>query len=188
MISKKDLLKEMNISYGQLYRWKREGLIPDDWFIKQSVATGQETFFKKELILPRIQSILELKDKYQLEELRNFLNPILSERNFTIKEVLALNEIDPFIAKKYSMKKEIFTIYDIILLYIFSINQDKLNFDEYLDYDFSVLKDLNRIAYILQINEYYLLITDLNTIIDQKINVYKKYRFEDVSSMIAKEI
>ncbi len=63
MISKKDLLKEMNISYGQLYRWKREGLIPDDWFIKQSVATGQETFFKKELILPRIQSILELKDK-----------------------------------------------------------------------------------------------------------------------------
>ena len=46
MISKKDLLKEMNISYGQLYRWKREGLIPDEWFNKQSVSTGQETFFE----------------------------------------------------------------------------------------------------------------------------------------------
>ena len=66
MISKKDLLKEMNISYGQLYRWKREGLIPDEWFIKQSVSTGQETFFKRELIIPRIKAILDLKDQYQL--------------------------------------------------------------------------------------------------------------------------
>ena len=64
MISKKDLLKEMNISYGQLYRWKREGLIPDEWFNKQSVSTGQETFFERKLIIPRINKILELKDKY----------------------------------------------------------------------------------------------------------------------------
>ena len=43
MISKKDLLIQTNISYGQLYRWKREGLIPEEWFIKKSVSTGQET-------------------------------------------------------------------------------------------------------------------------------------------------
>ena len=66
MISKKDLLKKMDISYGQLYRWKREGLIPDEWFIKQSVSTGQETYFKETLIIPRIEKILELKDLYQL--------------------------------------------------------------------------------------------------------------------------
>ena len=56
MISKKDLLNEMKISYGQLYRWKREGLIPDEWFIKQSVSTGQETYFKRDLIIPRIKN------------------------------------------------------------------------------------------------------------------------------------
>ena len=60
MISKKDLLKEMNISYGQLYRWKREGLIPGEWFNKQSVSTGQETFFERNLIIPRIKKIIEL--------------------------------------------------------------------------------------------------------------------------------
>ena len=74
MISKKDLLKEMNISYGQLYRWKREELIPESWFIKLSVSSGQETYFEKKLIIPRIQKILALKDKYSLEELRNILN------------------------------------------------------------------------------------------------------------------
>ena len=80
MISKKDLLKEMNISYGQLYRWKREGLIPDEWFNKQAVSTGQETFFKRNLIIPRIEKILELKDKYQLEELKAFFDPSIDKR------------------------------------------------------------------------------------------------------------
>ncbi|MCL2486473.1 MAG: YhbD family protein, partial [Oscillospiraceae bacterium] len=32
LISKKDLLEFTGISYGQLYRWKREGLIPEEWF------------------------------------------------------------------------------------------------------------------------------------------------------------
>ena len=41
LISKKDLLNETGISYGQLYRWKREGLIPEEWFIKQPSFTGQ---------------------------------------------------------------------------------------------------------------------------------------------------
>ena len=36
LISKKDLLAVMGISYGQLYRWKRQRLIPEEWFIKQS--------------------------------------------------------------------------------------------------------------------------------------------------------
>ena len=57
MISKKELLDKMNISYGQLYRWKREGLIPDEWFIKQSVSTDQETFFDEKLILKPISNL-----------------------------------------------------------------------------------------------------------------------------------
>ena len=36
LISKKSLLEKYSISYGALYRWKRKGLIPEDWFIKKS--------------------------------------------------------------------------------------------------------------------------------------------------------
>lgn len=68
-ISKKDLLKETGISYGQLYRWKREGLIPEEWFMRRSAFTGQETFFPKDKILPRIHAILEMKEQYSLEEM-----------------------------------------------------------------------------------------------------------------------
>ena len=69
LISKKDLLVLMNISYGQLYRWKRKNLIPEEWFIKKSVSTGQETFFPKEKIIARINNIIELKDEASLDEL-----------------------------------------------------------------------------------------------------------------------
>jgi DNA-binding transcriptional MerR regulator len=69
LISKKELLELTGISYGQLYRWKRKKLIPEDWFIRKSTFTGQETFFRKQQILDRINKIKELKDDYSLDEL-----------------------------------------------------------------------------------------------------------------------
>jgi len=69
-ISKKDLLAETGISYGQLYRWKREGLIPEEWFVKRSAFTGQETFFPREKILERVRMILDMKDEQSLEAIR----------------------------------------------------------------------------------------------------------------------
>ena len=57
-ISKKELLEMYGISYGALYRWKRMGLIPEDWFIRKSTSTGQETFFRREQILPRMEQIM----------------------------------------------------------------------------------------------------------------------------------
>jgi DNA-binding transcriptional MerR regulator len=69
-ISKKDLLKETGISYGQLYRWKREGLIPEEWFVKRASFTGQETFFPRDRVLERIGLILEKKDDQSLEGIR----------------------------------------------------------------------------------------------------------------------
>ena len=38
LISKKELLAKFGISYGALYRRKRMGLIPEEWFIKKSAA------------------------------------------------------------------------------------------------------------------------------------------------------
>ena len=69
-ISKKDLLNETGISYGQLYRWKREGLIPEEWFVKRSSFTGQETWFPRERVLERVRMILEMKDEQSLDEIR----------------------------------------------------------------------------------------------------------------------
>lgn len=94
LISKKDLLAITGISYGQLYRWKRERLIPEEWFIKQSAYTGQETFFPREQILSRIQSILELKDQYSLEELARILSPEKANTKITLEQLKELSEID----------------------------------------------------------------------------------------------
>lgn len=69
LISKKDVLRETGISYGQLYRWKRKGLIPEGWFVRKSTFTGQETFFPEDRILERIGQILELKDDHALDDL-----------------------------------------------------------------------------------------------------------------------
>ncbi len=69
LISKKDLLGRYKISYGALYRWKRMGLIPEEWFIKKATVTGQETFFPRELICERVETIIEKKDEVSLEQL-----------------------------------------------------------------------------------------------------------------------
>lgn len=76
-ISKKELLEMFGISYGALYRWKRMGLIPEDWFIRRSTSTGQETFFRRDQIIPRMEQILERSAS--LEDLANKINPTEQE-------------------------------------------------------------------------------------------------------------
>ena len=87
LISKKELLQLTNISYGQLYRWKRENLIPESWFIKKSSFTGQETFFQRDKILKRVNEILNLKDRYSLEELADMISPELAKRVYYSAEL-----------------------------------------------------------------------------------------------------
>ncbi len=189
MISKKDLLKEMNISYGQLYRWKREGLIPDEWFNKQAVSTGQETFFKRSLIIPRIEKILELKDKYQLEELKEFFNPSIEGRKFSLREVIVLKEIDPFILKMYSIKNDdTFSISELAILSIFSDYKELVNFEDYLDIDFKHIQDMNCFFYILYNGSFFIVIGPENIIIDKNLNIYKKINIEDVVSKLASSL
>ena len=87
LISKKDLLELTDISYGQLYRWKRKNLIPEDWFIKKSSFTGQETFFPKDKILERIEKIKNMKDDTSLDDLAEMFSPMPSDVILS-KEVL----------------------------------------------------------------------------------------------------
>ena len=65
LISKRELLTKYGISYGALYRWKRMGLIPEEWFLRKSTSTGQETFFYREQICPRIELILSRSDSLE---------------------------------------------------------------------------------------------------------------------------
>ncbi len=75
LISKKELLELTDISYGQLYRWKRKGLIPEDWFIRKSTYTGQETFFPRSKVLSRIDKIKNMKEDVSLDDLADVFSP-----------------------------------------------------------------------------------------------------------------
>ena len=94
LISKKDLLAMTGISYGQLYRWKRQQLIPEEWFIKKASYTGQETFFPREQVLSRIETILQLKDQYSMEELaKMFAEQISQEGGLTAEDLTQIEEL-----------------------------------------------------------------------------------------------
>ena len=84
LISKKDLLTRYGISYGALYRWKRKGLIPDEWFIKKATVTGQETFFPEALICQRVETILTKKEDVLLDELARELAGEAKQDEFLI--------------------------------------------------------------------------------------------------------
>ncbi len=106
LISKKKLLEKYNISYGALYRWKRKGLIPDDWFIKKSTPTGQETFFPERLICKRVEKILKMKDDVLLDELASTLSgeekknefiavdTAYGEKTFKLSDISAIYAVD----------------------------------------------------------------------------------------------
>lgn len=113
-ISKKELLELTGISYGQLYRWKREKLIPEEWFMKQSSYTGQETFFPREKILNRIRFIMEMKDKYSLEEIAEMLVVNPEKRELSYEEVCETGGIEPEIAGL--MKKEEYSFIEAAFL------------------------------------------------------------------------
>ncbi len=90
LISKKDLLGQTGISYGQLYRWKRKGLIPEDWFMRKSTFTGQETFFPRDKMLARVNRILGMKDEdASLDDIAEAVSPDLG--NLTVTRVEALD-------------------------------------------------------------------------------------------------
>ncbi|GAA4862166.1 YhbD family protein [Paenibacillus vulneris] len=91
IISKKDLLEQTGLSYGQLYRWKRKNLIPEEWFIRKSTFTGQETFFPKHKILARIDKIKNMKDDLSLDELADLLSPAPTEISLWKQELIDRN-------------------------------------------------------------------------------------------------
>lgn len=104
LISKKDLLSETGISYGQLYRWKRKSIIPEEWFIKKSVSTGQETFFPKRKILDRVEMIVNMKDEASLDDLAKMFSVEVEHSAIDLERLLKKNVISD---TSLSMYKEL---------------------------------------------------------------------------------
>ncbi|GAA3405667.1 YhbD family protein [Paenibacillus hodogayensis] len=95
LISKKELLELTDISYGQLYRWKRKNLIPEQWFVRKSTFTGQETFFPKQSILARIDKIKNMKDDLSLDELADVFSPAAEGLAMAKAELTERNIVSP---------------------------------------------------------------------------------------------
>jgi hypothetical protein len=103
LISKKELLLSAGISYGQLYRWKRKGLIPEDWFVRKSTFTGQETFFPREKVSARIEKIKSMQDEdASLDEIADAVAPNLGEVSMTIAEIRERGLVSPETAELFS--------------------------------------------------------------------------------------
>lgn len=145
LISKKDILSLTGISYGQLYRWKRKNLIPEDWFIKKPSFTGQETFFPKEKILDRINKIISLKDDMPLDDLADMFSPKVDVDNVS-EEILLSNKMvsnEAFnIYKSIYGEKRVYSFKEILCMCILdntlikgdiTIDEGKLIIDTILD-------------------------------------------------------
>lgn len=135
LISKKELLELTEISYGQLYRWKRKNLIPEDWFIRKSTFTGQETFFPKEKILNRIWKIKNMKGEVSLDDLATIFSPDLTGMILKKEKLMELNLISKTTIEFYMNLKgetEEFTFEEILYLYLLNkiFESGKINLEE----------------------------------------------------------
>lgn len=121
LISKKELLRITGISYGQLYRWKRKKLIPENWFIKKSTYTGQETFLPRKDVLERVEKIKNFKGDISLDDLADIFSPDLSkislfEKNIIDKKIVSQITIN--IYKKIQVGIINFCFQDLLFMVI----------------------------------------------------------------------
>jgi hypothetical protein len=132
LISKKELLDETGISYGQLYRWKRKNLIPEDWFIRKATFTGQETFFPRNRILQRVEQIKNLKEDLSLTDLEamfssSFTGIIVKKDSILEQNFASQMSLNCFVEKFGDVKE--FDFLKILYLFILDklLNSGKIN-------------------------------------------------------------
>lgn len=102
LISKKQLLRAAQISYGTLYRWKRMNLIPSSWFIHKATVTGQETFFPRVKTLARIQRIKELKKELTVEQMQELFSANVRSFRIPYNDFCGLNLVSKLAITAFS--------------------------------------------------------------------------------------
>ena len=196
-ITKKDLLNETGISYGQLYRWKREGLIPEEWFIKQPSFTGQETVFPRKQILNRIKAIQELKDKYSLEELAKILSPEVAERYFTTEDLKVIEEIKDNLIPAFvqGFQKSNFLFVEVLIMIALSEFMDHSDISrgqliEIVEGLKDYLPKMKSTGYILilfdRAKDYYATIYEeqAQVYIDRRLSIVKEIHLNELSNQL----
>lgn len=187
LISKKKLLDLTGISYGQLYRWKRKDLIPEEWFIKKSVSTGQETFFPREKIIERIGKIIELKDEASLDELAyRFSNTI---KDIKITRSYLVNIIREDIIIKFEEIINVQNVYEennIFALFLYNklINLGSLSLLEIKE----IVQIANKDYKLIDNKEYELIIKRKLGVCYFYVNVDKINLFNDEDSILIAKI
>ncbi|NOV02077.1 YhbD family protein [Paenibacillus planticolens] len=135
LISKKDLLELTGISYGQLYRWKRKNLLPEEWFIRKSAFTGQETFFPKGQMLARIDKIKNMKDDLSLDELAEVFSPVPTDLRIDANELIKRNivsKITTEYAEPFLGPAAVYSFEQVLYLYLLDccLQSGEMNLDE----------------------------------------------------------
>jgi DNA-binding transcriptional MerR regulator len=135
LISKKELLELTGISYGQLYRWKRKNLVPEEWFIRKSAFTGQETFFPKQQMLARIDKIINMKDDLSLDELADVFSPVPTDLSINKNELVKRNIVSSVAAEyveQHIGRSDIYTFEQTVCLYMLDhcLQTGEMNLDE----------------------------------------------------------
>lgn len=122
LISKKDLLLDTGISYGQLYRWKRQNLIPDAWFMKQSSFTGQETYFPKRKVIDRVMAILSMKDTHSLEDMAELFSQVSVNKTYLLLDVMDVIDLQSSVADLCLQiwEKNRFTLQELLFIELYN--------------------------------------------------------------------
>jgi polyhydroxyalkanoate synthesis regulator phasin len=135
LISKKELLDLTGISYGQLYRWKRKNLSPEDWFIKKSSFTGQETFFPKDRIMSRINKIMNMKDDLSLNDIADMVSPAPVNVSFSKEDLIERRIISEYVFNIYleqNYSETQFSFDNVLILFVLEklLSSGDINIDE----------------------------------------------------------
>lgn len=201
VISKKELLKETGISYGQLYRWKRENLIPEEWFIRKSSYTGQETYFPRDKIIERIKTIQQMKKRYPLEDLARMLSPELAGITFPVNRVISREVMDPETADIFrpKMNKEFCSFWELCVIFTMGLFRSKYfladtdlerNSQRILDWG-AKLRNGNYKVYVVKcdgINMIIIASKEQPLFLDKALQIMGSYDLEEVGTTIKQKL
>ncbi|WP_028982874.1 YhbD family protein [Sporolactobacillus terrae] len=198
LITKKELLERTGISYGQLYRWKRKNLIPENWFIRKATYTGQETFFPEKKILNRVHVISEMKDTLSLDELAEHFSPrsvtkiFLSEEQMLDQNIVSTTALNLF--KKQRPNQSEYPFNDLLAMFLLDqmLSEGQMNRSEASDLlnvmqeNSSRLYDKNSYLYFIRkmgVSVVLIAADEVSIFFDQGVHVIKK---QSISSNIEK--
>ena len=121
LISKKQLLRIAQISYGTLYRWKRMNLIPESWFIHKATDIGQATYFPRTKILTRIDRIKELKNELTAEQMQELFSANVKSFKIPLKDFKSLEIVSKLSITAFCAdypEKDMLDFNDVFSMYV----------------------------------------------------------------------